>query len=81
MTHQELIAVLEKATGPSREVDAQIAIAVGIRYRTRKTGGGVSKGREWFEDGHGGVRRWRICIPRSQSATIRPIRNSPSITA
>lgn len=58
MTRAELIAALEKLTGPSREMDARIAAVAGIASRSRRDGRGKSKGREWLMDSHGGVETW-----------------------
>jgi hypothetical protein len=44
-------------------IDSLIGEAVGLRFRTRKTGGGVSKGREWLVDSHGGVETWARHAP------------------
>ena len=55
---QELISKLEAASGGSKELDAEIADAVGVASRSRRTASGKSKGREWFVDSHGGVQTW-----------------------
>lgn len=63
MTLQSLIASLEAATGPDRELDAEIAEHIGIRFRTRRAANGKSKGREWFVDAHGGIEEWAAHPP------------------
>lgn len=54
----DLIARVEKASGSNSALDCEIAEAIGIRSRSRRTRGGVNKGREWFVDSHGGVETW-----------------------
>ena len=61
MTEAELITLaarVEAATGPDRELDADISAAIGTPVRSRRTAGGKNKGREWFVDSHGGVETW-----------------------
>lgn len=53
-----LIERLENASGPDREIDAEIAIAFGHEYRSRRSRSGVNRGREWLVDSHGGVDTW-----------------------
>ncbi len=45
-----LIERLEKVIGGTRELDTEIALANGLRHRSR----GKGRGREWFKDSHGG---------------------------
>ena len=59
----DLIDRLEEATEGSRDLDEQIALASGIRHRSRRDGRGRSKGREWFVDSHGGVETWANHAP------------------
>jgi hypothetical protein len=59
MTRSELIAALETATGPSRDLDAEIAAVAGVQCRSRRTAGGKNKGREWLVDTDaGGIEMW-----------------------
>lgn len=58
MTLRELIEVLEKATCGTSELDSRIAEYLGIEYRSRRTGYGASKGREWLVSHVGGVSEW-----------------------
>ena len=58
-----LIARLEEATEGSRDLDEQIALAIGIKHRSRRDGRGRSKGQEWFVDSHGGVETWANHAP------------------
>ena len=54
----ELLKRLEDAGCGSRELDAEIAMAFGVEYRTRRTRSGVNKGREWLVDSYGGIQEW-----------------------
>ena len=54
----ELIAKLEAVPSGSKELDADVADAVGVMSRSRRTASGKSKGREWFVDAHGSVQTW-----------------------
>jgi hypothetical protein len=54
----DLIAKLETAPNGRGDLDADVAMAVGVPYRTRRNGQGKSKGREWFVDSIGGVQTW-----------------------
>ena len=65
---QELITKLEKATEPDRELDAIIAIASGIKHRSRHTTSGINKGREWLVDSHAGVETWKHHPPAYTSS-------------
>lgn len=69
MNRADLIDRLEKLTGPCREVDAEIALHFGARHRSRRTGSGVNKGREWFVDSIGGVEGWSR-HPPARTASI-----------
>lgn len=68
MNRADLIDRLEKLTGPDREVDAEIALHFGARHRSRRTGSGVNKGREWFVDSIGGVEEWSRHPPASTAS-------------
>lgn len=66
MTADTITAIkkaLEKATGPDRRIDRDIAEhIVGTKYRS------TQRGREWFDDSHGGVETWsRHPIPYTAS--------------
>jgi hypothetical protein len=60
---------LGKATGPDRELDATLARIAGIEFRSRRTLGGVNKGREWFVGSLGGIQEWSR-HPPSYTASI-----------
>lgn len=53
-----LVERLQVASGPSQDLDEDIAYAVGLPFRQRRDGRGHSKGREYLEDSHGGVQIW-----------------------
>lgn len=49
----EIKKALENSTGPDRGIDRDIAEhIVGTKYRS------TQRGREWFDDSHGGVETW-----------------------
>lgn len=68
MTTVELIKRLEAATGPHPDLDAGIAVSVGVKHRSRRDSRGRSKGREWLDDSHGGVETWLPHPPRYTSS-------------
>lgn len=54
----DIISRLEKADGPSRELDADIAHIDGVPCQSRRDRNGKSKGRQWMVDSFGGVQTW-----------------------
>ena len=77
MTLPELIAALEAATGPSRELDAEIALAVNAvpANYTRRGVAEASATADWWDD-HTGFHWSAPCYTSSLDATMTLARNA-----
>ncbi len=62
-----LVDRVKAATRADGSIDADLAIAMGAQYRSRK-----GRGREWLEDSHGGVETW-VRRPPAYTASLDAI--------